>query len=144
MQLKTTHKAPRHLQLTTQHSATQTACANHPSQRNFKRCDVIFTTFTYWSVPSSLDVLVKELGWVLHAPPGGILVSRCVRYADNIESPPSVIVVTSPSVIIVPRVVVIVVVSASVIPSIYVGSTLIWIDASSALKGFYSVEMFHY
>ena len=72
---------------------------------------------------------------LFYASPGVISVPLCVCQADNIVPPPRV--VTPPVTPVPPRVVrvpiVVVVVSASVIRSIYVGSTLVWIDASSAL-----------
>ena len=71
-----------------------------------------------------------------YASPGVISVPFCVCQADNIVPPPRV--VTPPVTPVPPRVVlvpiVVVVVSASVIRSIYVGSALVWIDASSALR----------
>ena len=73
--------------------------------------------FTSWNV----------LGWILHAAPGVISVPLRVCQTDNIVAP-SPIIVVAPPVIVVPIVVVI------VVRSIYVGSTLVWIDTPSALR----------
>ena len=64
---------------------------------------------------------------IFFAAPGVISVSLRVCQTDNIVPPSPLIVVPSP-VIVVPIVVVI------VIRSIYVCSTLVWIDTSSALR----------
>ena len=97
-------------------------------------------TNSWWKLVENLFVILLQSGqtWncLFYASPGVISVPLCVCQADNIVPPPRV--VTPPVTPVPPRVVlvpiVVVVVSASVIRSIYVCSTLVWIDASSALK----------
>ena len=74
-------------------------------------------------------VLFKEQEWIIQATPGVILVPLRVGQADNIV-PPSPVV--TPRVIVVS--IVVVIVDSSVIGSIDVGSTLVWINATSALR----------
>ena len=66
-------------------------------------------------------------GYCIYAAPSVISVPLRIRQTDNIVAP-SPIIVVAPPVIVVPIVVVI------VVPSIYVGSALVWIDTPSALR----------